>query len=63
MFHSFCYPSIPVCSRWLSRVIHQHTFSCLASAQLTDCMTCLTSQTFLFCFFTHYCIFASFSMF
>ena len=67
MFHShvsfICYPSIPVCSRRLSRAIHQHTFSRLASAQFTDCMTCLTSKTFLFCLFTHYCIFASFSMF
>ena len=54
IFHSYvsfiCYPSIPVCSHRLSRAIHQHTFSCLAGAQFTDCMTCLTSQTFLFCF-------------
>ena len=46
----FCYPSIPTCSRRLSRAIHQHTFSRLAGAQFNDCMTCLTSQTFLFCF-------------
>ena len=54
MFHShvsfICYPSIPVSSRRLSRAIHQHTFSRLAGAQFTDSMTCLTSQTFLFCF-------------
>ena len=54
MFHShvsfICYPSIPVCSRRFNRAIHQHTFSHLADAKLTDCMTCLTSQTFLFYF-------------
>ena len=51
MFYSYvpfiCYPSIPVRSK---RAIHQHTFSRLASTKFTDCMTCLTSQTFLFCF-------------
>ena len=54
MFHShvsfISYPSIPGCSCRLSRAIHQHTFSHLAGTQFTDCMTCLTSQTFLFCF-------------
>ena len=54
MFHSYvpfiCYPSIPVCSCRLSRVIHQHTFSHLAGTQQTDCITCLTLQTFLFWF-------------
>ena len=54
------YPSIPMCSRRLSRAIHQHTFSRLAGAQFINCMTCLTSQTFSFCCFTHYCIFAGF---
>ena len=54
MLHShasfICYSSIPVCSHRLSRAMNQHTFSHLAGAQSTDCMTCLTSQTFLFCF-------------
>ena len=57
IFPSECAPT------WLGRTIHQHTFSRLAGALFTDCMTYLTSQAFLFCFFTHYCIFASFSMF
>ena len=54
MFHShvpfICFPYIPVYFHRLSRVIHQHTFSRLAGAQFIDCMACLTSQTFLFCF-------------
>ena len=54
IFHSnvpfICYPSIQVCSCRVSRKIHQHTFSCLAGAQFTNCMTCPTWQAFLFCF-------------
>ena len=54
MFHThvpfICYLSIPKCSRRLSRAIHKHTVSRLAGAQSTDCMTCLNSQTLLFCF-------------
>ena len=34
----------------LRRTIHQHPFSHLACAKFTDCMTCLSSQKFLFCF-------------
>ena len=64
MFHSHVtfiyYPSIPMCSCRLSRAIHQHTFSRLAGAQFINCITCLSSQTFLFCCFTHYCLFAGF---
>ena len=45
-----CHCSIPVCSCRLSRAIHQHIFNCLVGAQFTVCMTCLTSQTFLFWF-------------
>ena len=62
-FHPFTIFPYECASAWLSRTIHQHTFSHLAGALFTDCMTCLTSQTFLFCFFTHYCIFASFPIF
>ena len=43
---------------WLSRAIHQHGFSRLASAQFSDCITCLTSKIFLFLFPTGNCIFA-----
>ena len=39
-----------MCFRRLSRAIHQHTFSHLAGTQFNDCMTCLNSQMFLFCF-------------
>ena len=38
---------IPVCPHRLSRAIHQHIFSCLASAQLADCITCFTTNHFI----------------
>ena len=38
---------IPVCPHRLSRAIHQHIFSCLASAQLADCITCFTTNYFI----------------
>ena len=46
----FCNLSIPVFFHRLSRTIHLHIFSRLASAQFADCMTCLTLQIFLFWF-------------
>ena len=49
-FHSFTIFPSECAPTWLTRAIHQHTFSCLAGTQFTDCMTCLTSQTFLFHF-------------
>ena len=43
-FHSFTIFLSECAPTWLSRAIHQHSFSCLASAQFSDCITCLTSQ-------------------
>lgn len=58
MFHLFAIPpSQSVCSPMLSRVIHQHTFSRLTGAKFTECMTCLTLQTFLF-WFPHTIVFS-----
>ena len=51
-FHPFTIFPSECASAWLSRTIHQHTFSHLAGALFTDCMTCLTSQTFLLFFHT-----------
>ena len=54
MFHPFvpcfCSHSIPVCSRKLSRAIHQRIFSHLAGAQINVYKFYLTLQTFLFWF-------------
>ena len=47
-FHSFTIFSSEHAPTWLSRGIHQHTFSRLAGAQEIDCMTCLTSPQFVF---------------
>ena len=59
-FHSFTVFPSECAPTWLSRAIHQHTFSRLAGAQFTDCMTCPTSQRFFILFFhtlLHFCQF------
>ena len=62
-FHSLTVFPSKHAPTWLSRAIHQHSFSRLAGTPFTDCMNCLIPQTFLFCFFKHYCILASSSEF
>ena len=48
LFHIHLPFSIPVClMARLSRAIHQQIFSCLASKQFADCMTCPTDTHFL----------------
>ena len=53
-----CHYSISVCTQILGRAIHQCIFSCLASAQVADCITCLATYSFFFQFEQN-CFFAS----
>ena len=42
-----CHFSIPACYKRLSRAIHRHSFSHLARAQFSDCITCLATNNFV----------------
>ena len=44
-FHCFTIFPSKCAPTWLSRAIHQHSFSRLAGTQFTDCITCLTSES------------------
>ena len=64
MLSFICNLSISVFATiWLSRAIHQHIYSRLASTQFADCMNWFTLQIFLFLFSTDIYFFAGLFMF